>query len=211
MAYGDTVEKINGQTFRDRKKHRTRQDLATAALRLFSERGYEAVTVDEIAEQAWVSPRTFFRYFPSKEDVLWLGSEDQVAVLHSAILARPDNESALDAVHHAMSDLVDGFSIDPEPLILRARIVAETPGLLARDLLEQTKWEHAVKEAIAERLDVDVESDAEPALIAVATGGALRVAFGRWIKDGCTGDLRELITDSLASLRRAICNTPETS
>ncbi len=205
-----TVSGMSAETsesFRERKKARTRQDLAAAAMRLFAEHGYEQVTVDLIAEAAWVSPRTFFRYFPSKEDVLWGDSDVARDALHAAILQRPQGESPLDAIAEATAGLAERFDVDPEPVLLRARIVAQTPGLQARDLLEYAKWEQTVEDALAQRLGKDPGEDLTPALIAVAAGGALRVAFRRWVDDDGRGDLKALIADAVASLRAAVCQT----
>jgi len=145
------------------------------------------------------------RYFPSKEDVLWLDSEVARDALHAAILARPEDESPLDAIAQAMIDLAATFDVDPEPVLLRARIVAETPGLQARDLLEYGKWEQTVEDALAQRLGTDPREDLTPALVSVAAGGALRVAFRRWVDEGGRGDLRALIVDAMTSLRAAVC------
>ena len=80
-------------SLRERKKARTRRALVEAALRLFAERGFEATTVAEIAEAAEVSPRTFFTYFPAKEDVLFAGAQDRIERVRNALDRRAPDES----------------------------------------------------------------------------------------------------------------------
>jgi AcrR family transcriptional regulator len=189
---------------RDRKKQRTKDELTAAAFELFAARGFDSVTVDEIAEQAWVSPRTFFRYFPSKEDVLWTDDEPFRALLRQTILERAGDEGALDAVRNAMVALTELLSPDSREILLRAQIIAGSPTLQSRDLLEHARWEATVEAAVAERLGVDPDSDMTPALVAAASGAALRVAYARWTAAGGSGDLGELIDQSLTLLQNAI-------
>src|SRR5580692_9316282 len=80
---------------RARKKMRTRLAIEAAAVALFESKGYEATTVEEIAELAEVSPTTFFRYFPTKADVLLSDHGQRLPVLFEAIVARPDDEDDL--------------------------------------------------------------------------------------------------------------------
>jgi AcrR family transcriptional regulator len=190
-------------TFRDRKKERTRQQLITSALELFSERGFDAVTVDEIAQRAWVSERTFFRYFPSKEDVLWPDSDEQLAMFAAAIVARPEYERPLEAVRNTMRALAEQMNVDPSFAIARAAIVAETPGLVARDLLEYSRWETTVRDAIRQRTGA-TDDDVTAAMTAVVAGGALRVAFERWVADGATHGLDEMLVGAFSAIERAI-------
>ncbi len=190
-------------TFRDRKRERTREQLIAAAYELFAERGYDAVTVGEIAERAWVSERTFFRYFPAKDDVLWPDSAGQLAAFGATIVARPAAERPLEAVQNAMLELGRAMGMDPAPALLRARIVAQTPALVARDLLEYSRWEEAVRDAIRERTAA-ADGDLAPAMTAVVAGGALRVAFDRWVADGATGDLVAMIEGAFTAVEAAI-------
>jgi AcrR family transcriptional regulator len=89
------------QGLRERKKTRTRLAIEAAALSLFEEQGYEATTIEEIAALADVSTTTFFRYFPSKAEVLVADHGQQLPALHRAIVERPRSESDLDSLRHA--------------------------------------------------------------------------------------------------------------
>src|SRR3954469_6672025 len=86
---------------RERKKQRTREALVNAAFRLFSEKGFEATTVEEIADAVDVSSRTFFRYFASKEDVVLTFQEEQQAMFLERLRARPATEPVVTALKHA--------------------------------------------------------------------------------------------------------------
>src|SRR2546423_12676487 len=86
---------------RARKKQRTRDALVDAAFALFRCKGFEATTIDEIADAVELSPRTFFRYFDSKEDVALTLQDQQFATLYAAFAARPVDEPVLTALRHA--------------------------------------------------------------------------------------------------------------
>src|SRR5246127_2962917 len=83
---------------RERKKQRTRDAIARAALELFAERGYQETTLPEIAEAADVSTRTIFAYFPSKEDILFSDFPVMKQALAQALAERPEGEDALETV-----------------------------------------------------------------------------------------------------------------
>jgi len=174
-----------------------------AALRLFADRGYDSVTVDEIAEAVEVSPRTFFRYFPSKEDVLFADEPELVAALREAIVGRPAHEPVLEAILNALIELAEVFSDDPERMLLHARIITGTPALRSRGLEQQAKMEAALAGVIAERLGLDIEREMAPKLVAAGTVAALRVALDHWIERGGIDDLRALLIDAMALLRRS--------
>ena len=83
---------------RERKKEQTRRAIEDAAFRLFAERGFQATTVADIADAADVAPRTFFAYFPSKEDVLFADFDETFEALAARLRGRPPGESTFDAL-----------------------------------------------------------------------------------------------------------------
>jgi AcrR family transcriptional regulator len=93
---------------RERKKARTRAALRDHGLRLFRERGYQATTIEQIAEAADVSPSTFFRYFPTKEDIVLVDDLDQVLI--DAFEAQPIEKSPIMAVRDAIATVLAGLT-----------------------------------------------------------------------------------------------------
>ncbi|MFC9973693.1 TetR family transcriptional regulator [Spirillospora sp. NPDC127200] len=120
---------------RERKKRRTRQALAAAALRLFAERGYEETTIADIAAAADVSPRTFFSYFPSKEDVVFAEMDDRLAEVGERLASRPPGEPPLVTVRHAMVAVMEALVTEHGSYgAVQVRLVLERPALRAQAL-----------------------------------------------------------------------------
>ena len=182
---------------RERRKQLTAAELEAAAYRLFGERGFDAVTVDDIAAEADVSRRTFFRYFASKEDVLLADHFVQLARLREAMAARPADEPIVTALRNALMSMTVDFEDRKDMVILRGRLMRDTPSLQARSLVHQKLWEDAMQEMVADRLGVDPVADLRPGVLAAATLAALRVAFTNWLVAGCNGDLIKLTAEAL--------------
>ena len=182
---------------RERRKKLTAAELEAAAYRLFGERGFDAVTVDDIAAEADVSRRTFFRYFASKEDVLLADHFTQLARLREAMAARPADEPIVTALRNAVLSMTGDFEARKEMVILRGRLMRDTPSLQARSLVHQKLWEDAMQEMVAERLGVDPVKDLRPGVVSAAALAAMRVAFTNWLSGGCDSDLIALTTEAL--------------
>src|SRR5947207_6260154 len=131
---------------RERRKRLTAAELEAPAYRLFGERGFDAVTVDDIAAEADVSRRTFFRYFASKEDVLLADHFVQLARLREAMAGRPADEPIITALRNALLSLTSDFEDRKEMIITRARLMRDTPSLQARSLVHQKLWEEAMQD-----------------------------------------------------------------
>ncbi len=182
---------------RERRKALTASELEAAAYRLFGERGFDHVTVDDIAVEADVSRRTFFRYFASKEDVLLADHFVQLARLREAMDARPDDEPIITALRNSVLSLTSDFEERKEKVVIRARLMRDTPSLQARSLVHQQLWENAMQEMVADRLGVDPVKDLRPGVVAAAALAAMRVAFTNWLTAGCDGDVIALTTEAL--------------
>ncbi|HAS12477.1 MAG TPA: TetR family transcriptional regulator, partial [Acidimicrobiaceae bacterium] len=148
---------------REQKKARTRERLVKIALSLFEERGFDEVTVEEIADAAVVSPRTFYRYFGTKEAVLYDGQDDQLALLHDVITSQPPEEPPLAAIRAGVLVLARQAAATAELSLRRARISGSTSSLgeYQRTALVP-RWEEALTRAVAERLGVDPATDVRP-------------------------------------------------
>jgi AcrR family transcriptional regulator len=182
---------------RERNRRRTASDLQQAALRLFTERGYDAVTIDDIAGEAGVSRRTFFRYFATKEDVLFSDQPDRLVELRKALAARPPEEPLLTAVRQAILSMAGEYEDEQEYLLRRITIMRGTPALLGRALIYQRSWEDALSELVADRLGVDPLTDLRPGVVAGATMAALRTAITLWLAQDGKAHLPTLAAEAL--------------
>jgi AcrR family transcriptional regulator len=173
---------------RARKKNDTRRAIRTAALDLAVEVGLDALTVDEIAARAQVSPRTFFNYFAHKEDALVMDAAAGARTLQPLIVGRPADESPLHAIRAVITetDLFSVMNSDRERTLARQRLVAQHPVLLARQLSLNAQMENLLAVSVATRMGVDPAMDPRPAHIGGVAGAAMRGAIDRWAADGTT-------------------------
>jgi AcrR family transcriptional regulator len=189
-------------SLRERKKAKTRKVLADTATELFAEQGFDHTTVEEIAEACDVSPRTFFRYFASKEDVLFAVGNERLRQLLDAIASRPSGEAPLRSMREAALSLVPEYTSERARLITRKRIIAETQTLRSRGLERQLGWEDAVTDALGQRITDAGPAGIELRLVASVTTATLRAALHTWLEAG--GDLATLIDDAFDRLSRGL-------
>jgi AcrR family transcriptional regulator len=182
---------------RERHRKRTAADLEEAALALFSARGFDAVTIDDIAAAADVSRRTFFRYFASKEDVILSDHPKRLDELEAALDRRPADEPALTALRHAVMSMADTYGEERERMLRRFSLMTATPALEARSLCLQRNWETAVTQMLAARMGVDPAQDLRPGVVAATTMAAMRVATANWLAGGGRSDLPIIVASAL--------------
>jgi AcrR family transcriptional regulator len=187
---------------RERKKARTREALLDAAMDRFARQGFDGTTVEEIAEACEVSPRTFFRYFPTKEDVLFADAEGRRERLLEVIAARPADEPAFGALRAAMAALALDYRHDRDALVTRSQIVAASPHLQAYKAEHQHGWEAAVVEVLERRAAAQAATVTrdELQLVTAVTTAALRVALDAWVADPSGPDLDVLLDDAFTRL-----------
>jgi AcrR family transcriptional regulator len=160
---------------RERKKQRTREAIVESAFELFDERGFDGTTIADIAEKADIAPRTFFSYFPSKDDVVFHDFSEKHAELESWLRDREPGTNAFDALRAG----IEGMGAEPDPSHLeqkqcRARLIRENDSLAAHSEHLQGKFAETVAQAVAEDLGDDPD-DLRPRLVAAATAAAIGV------------------------------------
>ena len=182
---------------RERKKLATRLALHEAALQLVAEHGLDGVSVDDVAARAGVSPRTFFNYFPTKDDaVLGLDPADS-SLAADRFAARPAEEDPVTALRAVQAEQAAAMAGEPEGLWpLRLRVIDEHPVLLARLHAAFGRSERALAEAVATRTGTRVGADAYPTLLAAVAGAVVRTALHRWFASDFTVPLPRLVDEA---------------
>jgi AcrR family transcriptional regulator len=181
-------------------------ELEAVALRLFEQHGFSEVTVEEIAADAQISVRTFYRYFATKEDVLQHQIDRRSGALRAALAARPVDEPPLHSLRVALTDVV--AAEDPDLLRRWNNVVAATPMLLKGVIGGiHLKGHRVMAEFLAGRLGEP--SDAfVPTMLAAAVGGVIQAAQTQWFLQG--GDLAGRISEGIEILERGIGTDPKT-
>jgi AcrR family transcriptional regulator len=194
-------------SLRERKKLATRRLLRRAALGLVAERGLANVTVEDIADAANVSPRTFFNYFPSKEAALFGGDPDRAAMLRDRVAREAPGEPALVALRTVMAQdaeaVVDEFRSlgdNPAEWLRRMKVARTDPHVRAAQAAQMAMIERAISEGLAVRLGVDQETDLYPLVLAGAVVGVVRACMVFWAGSGGTVQLGQIIDQALRAL-----------
>lgn len=202
---GQAVHGANGAPgLRERKKLATRQALSAAAIRLALEQGFDNLRVEDIAEAAGVSPRTFNNYFSSREEAIIAARNAQVERMAQALVARPAEESLLEALGNAMTT-DQGSPGEPGRDVVRLFFC--NPSLHAEFLRTAAQNRSPMLEAVAQRTGT-LPDDLLPQVVTSAALGALRAAMHKWLADEASPPFHDLLRDALNQLR-ALADNPD--
>jgi AcrR family transcriptional regulator len=177
-----------------------RRTIQAQALRLFAAKGFQATTIEEIAAAAEVAPRTFFRYFPTKEEVVFWS--EYPPMLAGFVAARPDDEPALEALHHGIVDALAAIwdqDEERERMLERLRLAFRTPALHPRMRQQQAGWAAELAEILADRLGERPDA-LEVRIIAAAVAAAVWVAAEEWQAQDGREELGALIDQALGTV-----------
>jgi len=184
---------------RERKKTLTRDAIESRALELFLERGYDRVRVEDICAEALVSPRTFFRYYASKEDLVLGRLRAHLMQAERLFDTRPAGEPIRDALHAAITRVAGDYGTEPDRELARLRLVTTTPALAVGLLNVFSGFERLVRDFVAARLDLS--PDARRArLLGAAIVAAFRVGLEVWIDEDAAPDLPTLVMTNVDEL-----------
>jgi mycofactocin system transcriptional regulator len=155
------------------------RELRQIALRLFTQNGFESTTIDQIAGEAGVSERTFFRYFTSKSSVLWTDFDTEVEAIRDALAAVPGDVPMMQAIRQAVVSANHYQASDVPELRARMNLIASLPALSSSAAEHYDAWERAVSEFAARRLGHPADS-LYPLAIGRAVLATCRAAYDRW-------------------------------
>jgi len=160
--------------------------LRSAALELFAANGYEATTVDEIARQAGMSRRTFFRHFSSKEDVIFPDHDALLAAVEE-LLSSPPVGSPVASACAAMRTVFDSYLAEPDVALQRYRLTHTIPTLRDREITSVSRYQRLLTGYLGQHNGKSVEAALRAELVAAAVIAAHNHVLRRWLRRGCTG------------------------
>ena len=175
--------------------------LERVALALFNERGFEATTVEDIAEAAGVSRRTFFRYYASKNDVVWGDFDALLQAMEAWLAAAPEGREDKGVIPRLTDAVVRFNSLPPEAIPAhrdRMALILHVPALQAHSTLRYADWRGVVARFVARRLGLPID-DFVPQLVAHLALAAAVAAYEQWLADE-RSDLASLLVVAFRAL-----------
>jgi AcrR family transcriptional regulator len=179
-----------------KRSQATKESLRNVALKRFAKDGFANVTVAQLAAEAGVTERTFFRHFPTKEAVLFEDYETQLDWLAEALAKRPVSENLFDAVLASVVSFPHDLEVVRQAALLRAELIGgeKAAGHLR---VVQASFANVITEFVQSRYADLPDIDLLAEVAGAALSGALVVAVENWGRGGCTGDLGQMVTDSV--------------
>jgi AcrR family transcriptional regulator len=188
---------------RERKKRETRRAINVAALDLVEEKGFAAVTTEEIAARAGVSARTFFNYFPSKESAVLGSSPDDLEDYAAQLQEQRGDETPLDSLHRVLTGMLTPSSLDRDVRAKRRRIVLGEPALAPALVGNNIRLENALTAALERRLGLQAGESLDPRVTVAVALAAVRACIEHQ-QSGGRGRVERNIDDAFALLRSGL-------
>lgn len=185
-----------------------RRELAAAAMELFATKGYEATTVDEIAAQAGVARRTFFRHFRSKEEAIFPDHDDTLIRAEAVLNAAPPHEHPLDTVCRGIKEVMRMYAARPEISVSRYKLTREVPTLREAEIASVARYERLFTRYLLGHFDEhahDDDANDDPLLAEVAASAVVTAhnhVLRRWLRAGGRAMSRPSWTTPSRSCRR---------
>ncbi len=191
-----TLDPMLDAGLRERKKLRARQQLIDAAFRLFTKRGFDATTVADVAAAVEMSPRTFHRYFESKEDVVLEWFDRSGDALVEGLKERPADEDPFASLRHVMIQLVSDLEGEREHLLACERLNQSTAAVRARKHEKMAAWAHRLAAVIVQREKGEGLSRARALLLSSVAMAILQSVQETWTASGGKGSLAKHVEEA---------------
>ncbi len=187
------------------RRRSTHEALRHAALNSFARKGFANVTVTELAREAGVTERTFFRHFPTKEAVLFQDYETQLESLADALAQRPASESLFDAVLASVAAFPHDLEVVRQAATARTELIS-ADRIASHLRVVQSSFADVLTEFVRSRHPGVANIDLTAEVAGSTLAAALVVAVENWGRNGCTGDLGELVAASLDLVRSGLAS-----
>lgn len=175
------------RTLREMARASVREQIAASALQLFDRDGFDETTVDDIAAEIGLSARSFFRYFPSKEDVVVGDPAEFGERIRDRAAERPPDEPPWEVLRRSLDPVAESAIDNPAYGLLTMRVMMSTPGLRARNLEKHSLWSALLVPVIEARPDPSGRIDGYRARVLVnAALSCLDVALAEWVRHDAT-------------------------
>jgi AcrR family transcriptional regulator len=184
---------------RERNRLRNRRRMARIALELFLENGFDGTTIDEIADRAGVSSRTFFRYFPTKEVAFFANQEERLGRFQEALAEEREGENAYERVRRVCLEEAARYMEERDVETRQYEIVMASNHLLAYDLQLDQAWEQAIYETLVQ----GGHAERVALVVAGAVIGVIRAQLRTWFRAGSNYDIVERGRDAFVILEAA--------
>lgn len=191
------VSEMVDNSLRRRRQKRLADEIEQTALRLFAERGFLDVTVEEIASASDISPRTFFRYFPTKEDVVLVSQRRRAKRLLETLADQPPQNPAILAMRNALISLVPRDEEERASMLLVSKVLSKSPEIQARDFGYYMSLMDPLISLFAVRLGANPKTDLRPRVMVTAMIAANSAAFQMWLEHDCEGDISAMLSEAL--------------
>ena len=192
------VDDVSG-SLREKNRSERRDALLDAAYALFRERGFASTTMDDVADRAGLSRRTAFRYFASKDELIFPQRDARLALLREQLDPRA-GESAFDTVRRASMAVARDYAADRDRMLAQWRIVQAEPALIGRELQLDRAFEDAIEAAFVSAQGDSPRLRRRARVRAAAIVGAIRATLREWLEGGATADLVRLGRETFAEL-----------
>ena len=208
-----TVERIRSPSVqelgrRERKKLATRRALEESAMRLFTEKGFDGTTVEEIADAADVSARTFFRYFATKDEVLFGDHEPRLETMRELLADRPADEPLMTSLEVLLRSLGDTLVANRDRVLVQSEVATTRVQILGLFRQHQEEMNEVIATFVATRLSGTGQVRMRARVVASAAMGAYLAASREWLRSAGTEDMSRLIDEALEALRNVLVAEP---
>lgn len=187
------------EPLRERTRRAVRSELAALAVQMFRDRGFDNTTVEDIARAAGLSKRSFFRYFPTKEDAVFEGVTSLGEQVAEAIASRPADESAWDCLHAVLRDWQQAINTERQALD-SLRLIETTPALRARHHQQRDQIRAHITAALQARPGSQLDPFTAD-LITSAAAATLDCVLREWLRRGAHANRTDLLDQAFTQLR----------